>query len=101
MPQAVVDRTPDAVRRRGWITVVLAVLCMLLTPFGMLMSSGLLTPVGIPPAIVSSVLAVLVVTRTTPGRWPRRFAWAMLGFASIPWLVTIVWLIQLHVEQGS
>ena len=63
----------------------MAVLAVLLVPLGVMTSGGLLLPVGLLIGLVTVALAALVLARTSADRWPRRFGWALLVFALIPW----------------
>lgn len=86
------DLTTEPTSRRKWVTATLATLAILITPFGLLTPS-LLLPVGVLACLDALGLAVLVVVRTRPGRWPRRFAWALVVFSLVPWALAVAYFV--------
>jgi len=86
------DLTTEPTNRRNRVTASLAVLAVLVTPFGLLTPS-LLLPVGVIASVGALALAVLVLTRTTPGHWPRRFAWALVIFSLLPCAVAVAYFV--------
>lgn len=81
----------------AWKTVAMATACILVTPFGLLTLTGYLLPFGVVFAAASLGLAALVLTRTTPGCWPRRFAWGLLIWSLLPWILTAAYLFTINV----
>jgi hypothetical protein len=88
----VTDAAVTPVPRRG-ITVVMVVVCVLLTLLASVTFGGITAPIGIVSALGALWLAILVLRRTPRGTRGRIAASVLVGFTVLPWaLIAAFWI---------